>query len=223
VDEAHYFLQDAGARHLLDLERNGYTFVTYWASRLPAELLAATEVMVVTRESNPAEVEALRQWCSKCDRVERSRWALLGQLRFGQAVALPITEEAGGDLRLFTMAPRITPHVRHREKYVDVPVAEHLAFVFGTNGQRSRRARTLRQFIAIVERAPVTLMEGYLRRGDFSRWLGDVFGDYPLAAELRVLEERHRAGVSADTVPEIVAAIRGRYDLVQDEEASAGR
>jgi hypothetical protein len=66
-------------------------------------------------------------------------------------------------------------------------------------------------------------MEGYLRRGDFSRWLGDVFGDYPLAAELRVLEERHRAGVSADTVPEIVAAIRGRYDLVQDEEASAGR
>jgi hypothetical protein len=38
-----------------------------------------------------------------------------------------------------------------------------------------------------------------------------------------VLEERHRAGVSADTVPEIVAAIRGRYDLVQDEEASAGR
>jgi hydroxymethylpyrimidine pyrophosphatase-like HAD family hydrolase len=33
VDEAHYFLQEAGARHLLDLERNGYTVVSYWASR----------------------------------------------------------------------------------------------------------------------------------------------------------------------------------------------
>jgi hypothetical protein len=223
VDEAHYFLQDAGARHLLDLERNGYTVVSYWASRLPRELLAATEVIIVTRESNPSEVEALRQWCSKCDQVDRSRWALLGQLRSGQAVALPITEEAGGDLRLFTMAPRLTPHVRHREKYVDIPVAEHRGFMFAGNGQPFRRARTLRQFVGILERAPVTLMDGYLRRGDFSRWIGDVFGDYPLAAELRAIEERHRAGVSADTVPEIVAAIRGRYDLVQDEDTPAGR
>ena len=35
VDEAHYFLHDADAHQLLDLERNGYTVVTYWASRLP--------------------------------------------------------------------------------------------------------------------------------------------------------------------------------------------
>jgi hypothetical protein len=224
VDEAHYFLQDAGARHLLDLERNGYTVVTYWASRLPKELLSATEVMIVTSESNPAEVEALRQWCSKCDKVDRSRWALLGQLRLAQAVALPITEEAGGDLRVFTIAPRLTPHVRHREKYVDVPVTEHRAFFFAGNGQPSgKHARTLRQFVSILEHAPVAFLEGYLRRGDFSRWIGDVFGDYPLAAELRALEERHRAGASADTVPEIVAAIRGRYDLVRDEDVAVAR
>ena len=143
-----------------------------------------------------------------------------GQLRVGQAVALPITEEAGGDLRLFTIAPPLTPHVRHREKYVDVPVAEHRAFIFSKNGQQSgQRARTLRQFVSILERSPVTLLEGYVRRGDFSRWIGDVFGDYPLAAELRALEERHRAGVSPDTLPEIVGAIRGRYDLVHDEQA----
>ena len=224
VDEAHYFLQDADAHHLLDLERNGYIVVTYWASRLPQGLLAATEVMIVTRESNPAEVEALREWCSKCAPVDRSRWALLGHLRSGQAVALPITEEAGGDLRLFTMAPRLTPHVRHREKYVDVPVAEHRAFIFSTNGQPSgQRARTLRQFVSILERAPVALLEGYVRRGDFSRWIGDVFGDYPLAAEVRALEERHRVAVSPETVPEIVAAIRGRYNLVPDETTPAAR
>jgi hydroxymethylpyrimidine pyrophosphatase-like HAD family hydrolase len=223
VDEAHYFLQDAGARHLLDLERNGYTVVSYWASRLPSELLAATEVMLVTRESNPAEIEALRQWCSRCDQVDRSRWALLGQLRLGQAVALPITEEAGGDLRLFTMAPRLTPHVRHREKYVDVPVAEHRGFMFAGNGQPSRRAHTLRQFVFILEHAPATLLEGYVRRGDFSRWIGDVFGDYPLAAELRALEARHRAGASADIMPEIVAAIRGRYNLVPDQDIAVAR
>jgi hydroxymethylpyrimidine pyrophosphatase-like HAD family hydrolase len=224
VDEAHYFLQDAGARHLLDLERNGYTVVTYWATRLPLELLAATEVMIVTRESNPAEVEALRQWCSKCDHVDRSQWALLGRLQSGQAVALPITEEAGGDLRLFSIAPRLTPHVRHREKYVDVPVTEHRAFFFGANGQPSgRRARTLRQFVSILEHAPATRFDGYLQRGDFSRWIGDVFGDHPLATELRALEDRHRAAASADTVFHVAAAIRARYDLAPDDERSTTR
>ena len=41
VDEAHYFLYDADAVDLLDLEGNGYTLITYWASRLPAPLVDA--------------------------------------------------------------------------------------------------------------------------------------------------------------------------------------
>ena len=222
VDEAHYFLHDAGARHLLDLERNGYTFVTYWASRLPQELLAATEVMIVTRESNPTEVEALRQWCSTCQRVDRARWSLLAHVKRGHAVALPITEEAGGDLRLFALGPRLTQHVRHREKYVDVPIVDQRAFFFAANGHRvPRRARTLRQFVATLEEGPPRDLDAYIRRGDFSRWIGDVFGDYPLAQELRGLEERHRDAPSADTIPEIVTAIRARYDL-SDEEAATG-
>jgi len=218
VDEAHYFLQDANAPQLLDLESNGYIVVSYWASRLPKELLAVTEVMIVTRESSPAEIEALRQWCSKCQQVDRSGWSLLARLRAGQAVALPITEEAAGDLRLFTMAPRLTPHVRHREKYVDVPVTEHRAFVFAANGQPSpHRVRTLREFVSALEHAPASRLDGYVRRGDFSRWIGDVFGDHALAAELRALEERHRDRPSSETLPEIAAAVRGRYDLLEDE------
>ncbi|MEO8077971.1 MAG: DUF87 domain-containing protein [Acidobacteriota bacterium] len=58
LDEAHYYLQDADAPRLLDLARNGYTIVTYCASRLPQALLANTEVMIVTCASNPAELDA---------------------------------------------------------------------------------------------------------------------------------------------------------------------
>jgi hypothetical protein len=218
VDEAHYFLHDAGARHLIDLERNGYTLVTYWASRLPEELLAAAEVMIVTRESNPREIEALRRWCPRCSEVEDSRWAQLEHVRSGQAVALPVTAEAAGTLQLFTLAPRVTPHVRHKEKYVDVPVSEHRAFVFAANGQPSaQRVRTLREFVSVLERAPVKHFEDYLRRGDFSRWIGEVFGDYPLATKLRTLEAQHSSLRSDDTVPEIVAAIRARYDVCVDD------
>ena len=150
--------------------------------------------------------------------MDRARWSILGHLKVGQAVALPITEEAGGDLRLFTMAPRLTPHVRHREKYVDVPVAEYRAFSFGSNGRPSaRRARTLRQFVAELEGSPVSSLEPYVRRGDFSRWIADVLGDHALATELRTLEEQHRVAARAETLPEMVAAIRGRYDVVDDD------
>ena len=61
VDEGHYFLHDAIDRRLLDLDFNGYTVVTYWPSQLPPALVAATEVILVTRESNLDEIEALRK------------------------------------------------------------------------------------------------------------------------------------------------------------------
>lgn len=220
VDEAHYFLHDADGHHLLDLERNGYTVVTYCASRLPAALLAATEVMIVACESNPTELEALRKCCARCHDVDPAKWAMVAHLGPRQAVALPVTEEAGGDLRLFTIGNRLTPHVRHREKYVDVPVTESRAFVFPMGDQRPTvRARTLREFVAAMEQAGIESesLAAYLRRGDFSRWIQDVFGDYALANDLRRHEERYRMEEDLDVVPEIANAVRARYDLTEEE------
>jgi hypothetical protein len=53
-------------------------------------------------------------------------------------------------------------------------------------------------------------------RGDFSRWIADVFGDYALASELRALEERYRVTADPDTVPKMANAIRARYDLADE-------
>jgi hydroxymethylpyrimidine pyrophosphatase-like HAD family hydrolase len=217
LDEAHDYLQDQDADRLLDLERNGYTVVTYCASRLPKALLQATEVMIVTCESNPHEIEGLCRCCAKCKSVDAARWSLLGHLKVGQAVVLPITEEADGELRLFNIAPRLTPHVRHREKYVDVPVSLHRAFAFGGNRQ-PHKASTLRQFVAELEKTPAALLDSYIVRGDFSRWIDGVFGDHALADELRRLEERHRAGSRTGTLPEMAGAIRARYDLIDEDE-----
>jgi hypothetical protein len=218
VDEAHYFLHDEDAHELLDLEHNGYTVVTYCASRLPKALLDVTEVMIVTCESDPAEVEALSRCCAGPGTEDRAQWSMLGRLRAGQAVALPVTEEAGGELRLFSIGPRLTPHVRHREKYVDVPVTDHHAFVFASSGGSVHRARTLRQFAQELGQVPQRALEGFLRRGDFSRWIGEVFGDHALASDLHVLEDRHRRVPRADTILEIVAAIRSRYDVMEDTD-----
>jgi hypothetical protein len=221
VDEAHYFLHDAVAGHLLDLDTNGYTIVTYCASRLPPELLAAAEVMIATCESNPAEIDALCKRCAPCKEIEgaRARWSALSHLSLGQAIVLPITEESGGDLKIFNVGQRLTPHVRHRQKYVDVPVTESRAFQFGANGGPPRRVRTLREFVEALEATSTASLAPYVRRGDFSRWIADVFGDNALAADLRREEQRFTTRADGDVVPEIVGAIRARYDLT--EEATA--
>jgi hydroxymethylpyrimidine pyrophosphatase-like HAD family hydrolase len=222
LDEAHYFLHDAKATHLLDLDANGYIVATYCASRLPAELIAATEVVLVTAESSGVEVDALRTRCG-CGGEDGDRWrAVLGRLVRGQAVALPITEETRGRLQLFQLGRRMTPHVRHRQKYVDVPVTDQKAFVFDTTVSELRRARTLRQFVVAIETLPRASLAGYLRRGDFSRWIGEVFGDWALAEDLRRHEQRFRAGVDLDVVPEVADAVRGRYDLDPDVNTAPG-
>lgn len=215
LDEAHYYLSDGHASELLDLDQNGYTLVTYRASQLPAAVLASAEVMLVTCESDPAEIGALRRACVCCVGIEPAAWDLLGHLRVGEAVALPVTDEAGGQLRRFTLAPRLTPHVRHREKYVDVPISPLRAFVFGDGP--GRRARTLREFVTALDGSPASSFESYLARGDVSRWIRDVFGDNALASELAALEDRHRLGKGRETLVQIAAAIRARYDLVGED------
>ena len=66
--------------------------------------------------------------------TENELGQVLGSLVIGEAVALPVTEEAGGDVRRIRLSPRLTPHVRHLSKYIDIPVPESRAFVFWRDG-----------------------------------------------------------------------------------------
>ena len=130
-----------------------------------------------------------------------------------------MTEEAGSELRTFIIGERLTPHVRHRQKYVDVPVSDSLAFVFGSERRRvAARARTLREFVEVLEKLDVTQAAGYLRRGDFSRWISDVFGDHALARELQSYEQRYVKEDYREALEQIAAAIRLRYDLTDPSD-----
>ena len=206
-------LSEGSGAGLLDLDLNGYTLVSYRASHLPRQILAASEAMVVTRESDPREVETLFTLCQSCaGRRSADEWkALLGGLAIGEAVILPVTEEAEGEIRHIRLSPRLTPHVRHLAKYIDVPVMAGHAFVFWQNGAPTpHRVRTLRDFVGVIENAPESAFQGHLRRGDFSKWIEEVFGDYPLAAGVRAIERDRRAGGPGA----IAQAIRARYDFL---------
>ena len=121
----------------------------------------------------------------------------------------------------FTIGQRLTPHVRHRQKYVDVPVPGSRAFVFRADHRtRTVRAQTLREFVTALDALDVTSADGYLRRGDFSRWIADVFGDHALARALQGHEHRYVQSGLDEPLTRIAAAIKSRYELTDESDAA---
>src|SRR5437870_2866635 len=85
-----------------------------------------------------------------------------------EAALLPGAEEAHGRVRRFRLAPRLTAHVRHRTKYLDMPVLDAQAFVFTGDGRSGARARTLKEFTGVLAALPAERLVGHLKRRDFS-------------------------------------------------------
>jgi hypothetical protein len=221
VDEAHYFLHGPDAAGLLDLDLAGYTLVSYRLSGLDPSILRASDFVIVTRESDPREVDQLHGFFGELARgADTAEWrAVLGGLGLGEAALLPVTGEMVGTLRWIRLAPRRTPHVRHRTKYLDVPVPEEKAFVFaGPEGTR-RRARTLKELATILTSAPASLLDGHLGRSDFSRWISDVFGDRVLASQIARAEERYRLGEMPDANDALATLINERYEAARVDAA----
>jgi len=140
---------------------------------------------------------------------------LLRELAMDEAVFVPEVGSSERGLQRFKIARRLTWHVRHRSKYLEVPMLEHHAFAFTCHGNRiGSPARTLKEFVTMLARLPADSIDGHARRGDFSRWITDVFGDYPLSAEIRKVERRYRRGQITNLSDSLIASIRGRYELL---------
>lgn len=215
VDEAHYFLDRPEAVDLLDLELASYTLTTYNMSRLDPRILDATEAIIVTRETNPAEVRALTMLAGVVEDEEGWR-AALAELAVDEAVLVTMVGPAQGRMQRFRTASRLTPHVRHRHKYTDIPVAAKNAFVFTHDGAPTGAApRTLGEFSVVLGNCPSDVVEGHRRRHDFSRWIATIFRDLTLASRIFALElqrEDEKGGVSR-FVAETAKLIVERYLL----------
>ena len=213
VDEAHYFLDRPEAVELLDLELASYTLTTYKMARLDSRILDATEAIVVTRESDPAEVRALMTLAGGVQDEERWRATLAG-LGMDEAVLVTMEGPLAGRLRRFRRASRLTPHVRHRHKYSDIPLPAADAFVFTRNGVPTGPApRTLVELSAVLGGCPPDVVEEHRRRHDFSRWIADVFRDRALATQVFALEREHEDGGPSRFATELARAIVARYVL----------
>jgi hypothetical protein len=74
-------------------------------------------------------------------------------------------------------------------------------------------ARTLKSFLALLEAVPLEVQTGHANRGDFSRWIADVFHDHALASEIRKVEQRFRLGHIHDLSKSLAKLIQERYEF----------
>jgi len=75
---------------------------------------------------------------------------------------LPAGDDAAGCLRRFKLVPRLSSHVRHREKYMDVPVPHGRALVFsGKREPAGRRVSTPKELLDVLAATPVNALDGH--------------------------------------------------------------
>jgi hydroxymethylpyrimidine pyrophosphatase-like HAD family hydrolase len=212
LDEAHYYLAAPEGRRLVDAELAGYILVTYRVSGIDEQVRnAADMVVMVTRETDEQEQQTLRDMCEAVGTEVPA--SVFRELGISEAALLPGTAEAHGSVKRFQIGPRLTSHVRHRAKYLDMPVAEPQGFVFTRDGRSGPRARSLTEFVELLAQLPDGDLAPHLQRHDFSRWLGGVFRDCPLATHVRAIEGRLGIDRPRDLINDISQAIRARYEM----------
>lgn len=214
VDEAHYFLNQPEAERWIDFEFAAYVLITYRPSHLHPALLDGTGTIIVTPLSAFGEVATLTK-LNGTQGAEHEWCEALGGLRIDEAAIVPRHASEGRLPQRFKVAPRLTLHVRHRAKYVEVPMPAERAFHFTCNGRNfGAPARTLKDFVTLQARLPSKSVEGHARRGDFSNWIAKVLGDQPLANAVRQVEEQFNRGQIEDIVEALKRPILDRYDMV---------
>jgi hypothetical protein len=218
VDEAHYFLHEPNIRELLDLNLGAYTFITYRLSDLHAEVRNAVEVLIVKRITDSQEIKSVVKMTR--DGAGEAEWkSRLDNLTLDQAAILPGTTESEGQFRRFELFPRLTSHIRHKAKYLEMELIETQAFVFTAEDGSpvGTPARTLKEFCSCLKTCSARVLNAHAARSDFSRWIEGIFHDRVLASDIRKAEERSRLSHEFNLAGALVKAISDRYELSSTE------
>jgi len=187
-DEAHLTMLDGHAPSGPGLAEPGTCVVTWRADMLPAAFRDTVDLTLATTTTPPTANASMT--------VPRATIAVNGQ-----------------QPRPFTIAARISPHVRHQHKYVAAPLPPERRFYFHTLGEAGTAA-TLEEFSRYLRHCDPAILAYHLSREDFSRWVTVTFADHNLGRQLAAIERdlsQHHAAALERARHQIMHAIDSRY------------
>lgn len=188
TDEAHLTMLDGLAPFGPGLAEPGTCIVTWRAEMLPAAFRDTVDLTLATATTPPTE--------SASTAVARATIAVNGQ-----------------QPRLFTVAARTSPHVRHQHKYVTAPLPPERRFYFHSLGEAGTAA-TLVEFSRHLRHCDPAILSFHLSREDFSRWVTETLADRNLGSQLATIERdlsQHHAAALERARRQIMHAVDSRY------------
>jgi hypothetical protein len=211
LDEAHYSLHRHGVcETAIGLEDKGFCLVTYKPSWLRPSVLRGIDALVLARTTLPKEVFFFQDMLASAGEQGQRAIGVLPNLPSGEFVLIQPNGATGA--LTFTPSPRQTPHVRHLRKYADSQVPADQRFFFrNPDGGVVMAADSLSAFREALASAPEGSLAHHAARGDFSRWVLDVFGDRTLGHQIRKLEARWTRGEIGDLRPRLQELVAFRY------------
>ena len=169
VDEAHTLIGvDGPLRGVFDPTAGGHLFVSYHPERLCPEVLSGVDVVL----SASPPIDQLID-------TENLPASSLPRAAFGQAQLL--RSDRADTARPFTVAARITAHQRHQRKYAHMTLPQGKGFRFRSSAEHQLpEALSMEQFQSQLHQVSPDTLAWHLRRGDLSRWFGEVLQDREL-------------------------------------------
>jgi len=209
LDEAHYLLHAEGVSdEVFGVDDRGFCLVTHRASWLRPRVAHTLDIFVLARTTRAEELNFLRAHLPTA-----ALESVLGQLPEREF----LLAERNGKAMTFVPPPRLTSHVRHLHKYTDRTLTPHHRFLFRTpDGSPVVTACTLAEFVSALGRVDDDVLDHHAARGDFSRWVFDVFGDRVAGAHLRKVERRWTRGEIGDLRQALAQALHPTIPGVHD-------
>jgi hypothetical protein len=227
LDEAHYSLHREGvADQVIGIEDKGFCLVTYRASWLREFVARGIDVFLFARTTATKELDFLRPILDRLPAHSiDSVISALPNLPQGEFLLVRL-DAVDARVQTFVAAPRMTSHVRHLRKYTEGELPTGRCFFFRTpDGRLAATAGSLGGFLHAVSRVSEEVLRFHATRGDFSRWLLDVFADRELGRQLAKIERRwgrDDVGDLRHAIEQLIAATL-RHATGGDERVRDGR
>ncbi|HMU56222.1 MAG TPA: HAD-IIB family hydrolase [Nitrospira sp.] len=205
IDEAHHLMPKKWeptselAGHL-----TGMIFVTVHPEEVSSRVLRSIDVAVAMGE-DPART--LRAYAEQAELAPPTGPWTLDQ---GEAVIWPVKTGPPGK---FSIAPSRGERRRHLRKYAEGELPQDRSFYFrGPRGKLNLRAQNLMLFCQLADGIDDATWLYHLRRGDYSRWIGEAIKDSALAEIVREVESFPSLSAKESRL-RIAQAIEARYTL----------
>lgn len=213
LDEADELLgRGQGSQRGFEPVEKGYCLITWRADDLSVDAVAAMDAVVALGSADPDEITVnLVASIGSLTRAEVARRLVSAR---GQAVLA--RRDRPGRIEAFTPARRTTSHLRHIHKYEQRPLDHIRRFHFRRNsaqltGAQAGNLAELEDELARCDRAVVA---HHCPRGDFSRWVTEVFHDPQLGRVIGEVERTVKESSPAADLEEarlgLIRALEGR-------------